>query len=401
MCAATPIRISALVVIGLSSTVGPADAQQVSSQAGPIAIESLAKLEHPWAMSFLPDGRLLITEKPGRLRIFADGKLSAPIGGVPKVAFHKQGGLLEVRVDPNFAQNQFVYLSFTEAAEQQPPNAKEERDERVGPNQDLKDTVLKGGAVARGRLDGNTLHDVTVIWRQVPKTIGRGHFGGRMVFARDGKLFITSGDRQRFDPAQDMNSNLGKIVRINSDGSVPKDNPFVGKPDARDDIWAVGVRNPLGAAIHPTTGQLWYNDMGPKGGDEIVMVERGRNYGWPQVSEGPHYNEEKIPPHATRSEFTPPNYFWAGSIAPAGFAFYTGNRFQGWNGNALIGGLVSKSLFRLTIDGAKVSGEERIAINKRIRDVIQAPDGGILLLIDGDDGELLRLAPSATTGARP
>jgi glucose/arabinose dehydrogenase len=260
---------------------------------------------------------------------------------------------------------------------------------------------LKGGAVARGRLDGNMLHDVTVIWRQVPKTIGRGHFGGRLVFAPDGKLFITSGDRQRFDPAQSMSSNLGKIVRINSDGSVPKDNPFVGKSNARDDIWTVGVRNPLGAAIHPTTGQLWYNDMGPKGGDEIVLVERGRNYGWPQVSEGLHYNEAKIPPHATRSEFTPPNYFWAASIAPAGFAFYTGNRFQGWNGNALIGGLVSKSLFRLSIDGAKVSGEERIAMNKRIRDVIQAPDGGILLLSDGEDGELLRLAPSVPTGARP
>src|SRR5687768_12706808 len=198
-----------------------------------------------------------------------------------------------------------------------------------------------------------------------------------------------------------MNSNLGKIVRINSDGSIPKDNPFADKPNTRSDIWAVGVRNPLGAAIHPTTGQLWYNDMGPKGGDEIVMVERGRNYGWPQVSEGQHYNDEKIPPHATRREFTPPNYFWPASIAPAGFVFYTGNRFPGWSGNALIGGLLSKSLFRLTIDGAKVSGEERIAINKRIRDLIQAPDGGILVLGDGEDGELLRLVPSATTGARP
>jgi glucose/arabinose dehydrogenase len=199
----------------------------VSTKAGPVNTESLAKLDNPWGMTYLPDGRLLITEKPGRLRVFADGKLSDPIGGVPEVAYKGQGGLLDVEIDPDFAKNQLVYLYYTEPAEQQPPDAKDGPEPRLGAGFKGEDTQLKGGAVARGRLDGAKLADVKVIWRQVPKTIGRGHFGGRLVFAPDGKLFITSGERQRFEPAQDQSTNLGAVVRINSDGSIPDDNPFV------------------------------------------------------------------------------------------------------------------------------------------------------------------------------
>jgi glucose/arabinose dehydrogenase len=220
-------------------------------------VESLATLDNPWAMAFLPDGRLLITEKPGNLRVYADGKLSKPIGGVPKVEYHEQGGLLGTAVDPNFADNQLVYVSYTEAAPEQPADAKDEGDPRLGEYQDLKDVVLKGLAVARGRLDGDQLKDVQVIWRQTPKTIGRGHFGGQLVFAPDGTLFITSGDRQRFDPAQDLGSTLGKIVRINPDGSIPQDNPFAKEPGALPEIWSLGHRNPLGAAFEPGSGKLW------------------------------------------------------------------------------------------------------------------------------------------------
>jgi glucose/arabinose dehydrogenase len=372
-------------------------AQSVLSQVGPINVESLARLDNPWAMAFLPDGRMLITEKPGRLRVYAEGRLSGPIGGVPRVAYRSQGGLLDVRIDPDFARNQLVYLSYVEAAEQQPPDAREEPDPRLGPFQEFDDTVLKGTTVARGRLVGNQLRDVTVIWRQVPKMIGRGHFGGRLVFAPDGKLFITSGERQRFEPAQDLRSNLGKIVRINPDGTIPADNQFDGRSDALPDIWTIGHRNPLGAAMHPSSQRLWINEMGPKGGDELNIIEKGRNYGWPIVSEGIHYNDVPIPRHATRDGYAVPIRTWYPSVSPSGLIFYTANRFQLWAGNALMGGLSSQALIRLTLDVDKVTGEERIAMNRRIRDVIQAPDGAVLLLSDGDNGELLRLTPARET----
>jgi glucose/arabinose dehydrogenase len=387
------------VSLAVSAFASSAAAQELSLPSGKVEIESLGKFDNPWAMAYLPDGRLLITEKPGHLRIYADGKLSEPVSGVPEVEYHEQGGLLDVAVDPNFSENGLVYLSYAEAAEQQPADAREEKDPRLGEYQDLNDTVLKGLAVARGKLAGNRLEDVTVIWRQEPKQIGRGHFGGRLLFAPDGKLFVTSGDRQRFEPAQDMTSNLGKIVRINPDGSIPDDNPFVGQDGARADIWTLGHRNQLGAAFRPGTSELWVHEMGPKGGDELNLIEKGKDYGWPQVSEGKHYNDMDIPNHSEKPAFRKPDYAWVPAISPAGLIFYTGDKIKDWKGKALLGGLSSEALIVATIDGNKVTGAETISMGKRIRDVAQAPDGAVLLLTDGDDAELLRLAPSGEAQA--
>ena len=387
------------VSLAVSAFASSAAAQELSLPSGKVEIESLGKFDNPWAMAYLPDGRLLITEKPGHLRIYADGKLSEPVSGVPEVEYHEQGGLLDVAVDPNFSENGLVYLSYAEAAEQQPADAREEKDPRLGEYQDLNDTVLKGLAVARGKLAGNRLEDVTVIWRQEPKQIGRGHFGGRLLFAPDGKLFVTSGDRQRFEPAQDMTSNLGKIVRINPDGSIPDDNPFVGQDGARADIWTLGHRNQLGAAFRPGTSELWVHEMGPKGGDELNLIEKGKDYGWPQVSEGKHYTDMDIPNHSEKPAFRKPDYAWVPAISPAGLIFYSGDKIKDWKGKALLGGLSSEALIVATIDGNKVTGAETINMGKRIRDVAQAPDGAVLLLTDGDDAELLRLAPSGEAQA--
>jgi aldose sugar dehydrogenase len=381
------------VVVAAARQAGAAD-EVIQTKSGPVKVERLAALSEPWGMTVLPDGRLLLTEKPGRLRTYADGRLSEPIGGLPRILYRDQGGLLDVEIDPAFARNGLVYLYYTEAAEQQPADARDTRDTRVGTGQDLQDNVLKGGAVARGRLDGNQLRDVKVVWRQEPKMIGRNHFGGRLAFAPDGTLFITSGDRQRFDPAQDAASNVGKVVRINPDGSIPADNPFAKKQGARPDVWSLGHRNPLGAAIHPKTKALWIHEMGPKHGDELNIPEPGKNYGWPVVSNGDNYDGTPIPDHATRPDLAEPAEYWHPAISPSGFAFYTGSLFPQWGGSALIGGLSSEALIRLTLDGNKVKEEERIPMQRRIRDVAQAPDGAVLVLVDAKDGALLRLTPA-------
>lgn len=381
-----------IVLFAAAAAVAQKPPMQVNSSAGPLTVETLADLEFPWGMCYLPDGRLLITEKPGRLRIFSDGTISEPISGVPKVVFHDQGGLLDVERDPQFDSNQLVYLYFVEAAEKQ-TGAKDPWDPRIGPKPQEVDHTLKGGAVAVGKLTVTGLTDVKVIWRQRPKTIGRGHFGGRLVFDQSGHLFITSGERQRFTPAQDSTGNLGKIVRINRDGSIPTDNPW-----PKSDIWSLGHRNPLGAAIAPSTGKLWVHEMGPLGGDEINAPAPRGNYGWPIVSNGDNYDRTRIPDHDTSQKFIKPALWWNPVISPSGLIFYSGSMFPKWQGNALIGGLSSMSLIRISIKKSIVKEEERIGMGRRIRDVIQAPDGALLLLVDSEHGELIRLAPTSNTG---
>ena len=276
-----------------------------------------------------------------------------------------QGGLLDVALDPNFATNSLVYLSYAEPGD--------------------------GGAstaVARGRLNaaGTALENVQVVFRQLPKVSGNGHFGSRLVFARDGTLFVTLGDRRKFDPAQDLASHIGKIVRINPDGSVPRDNPFVGRAGVRPEIWSYGIRNSQGATLHPQTGALWEVEHGPRGGDELNIPEPGKNYGWPLVSWGAHYSGQYIPKPPTRPDLTPPIQQWTPVISPSGMTFYTGEVFAAWRGNLLIGGLSARSLIRLTLQGERVAAEERIALGARIRDVRQGPDGAVYALTDHSDG---------------
>jgi glucose/arabinose dehydrogenase len=275
-----------------------------------------------------------------------------------------------VALDPGFAANRLVYLSYAE------PGA-----------------GGAGTAVARGKLGERGLENVEVIFRQEPKVDGGNHFGSRLAFAPDGKLFVTLGERFKFTPAQDLGTDLGKIVRINADGSVPDDNPFVGRKDARPEIWSYGHRNPQGAAIHPDTGKLWESELGPWGGDEINVIEPGKDYGWPVVSWGWNYTGVPIPEPPTHPEFTDAITHWTPVISPSGIAFYTGEAIPAWKGNLLVSGLSSEALVRLTLDGETVKGEERIPMGARIRDVAQAPDGSVYLLTDEDDGKVLRLTP--------
>jgi glucose/arabinose dehydrogenase len=392
---ASAIALSALAVAQAQDR--PADVKVRAADS--LQIERLAALEFPWGMAYLPDGRLLITEKPGRLRILDGKQLSEPIANLPAISYREskseQGGLLDVAVDPEFGQNQRIYIAYSEEAPPS-PGASDTGDPRFGSYLDLTDQRLRGGAVASARLEGNRLANVQVIWRQEPKTVGRGHFGHRIVFGRDGTMFITSGERMRFDPAQSLSSNLGKVVRINRDGTMPKDNPFAGKPDARADVWSLGHRNMLAAAVHPATGQLWVVEMGPLGGDELNLVERGANHGWPSVSDGDNYDKSTIPDHRTRPELKAAVRTWTPVISPSGALFYEGSLFP-WRGSLIVGGLSSKALIRLTLDGAKVTGEERIDMQRRIRDVIEAQDGALLAITDDKNGELLRLTPAAQT----
>ena len=382
---------AAIAVLPLLAFTQSKPATTVTSAAGSIRVETLAAAEYPWGIAELPDGRVLITEKPGRLRIYENGTLSAPLQGIPKTSYRErkqeQGGLLDVAVDPNFAQNRRIYFSFSEPAATQSPDQKETDDKRFGGFLDLTDNMLVGGAVARATLDGSSLKDVEVIWRQNPKMIGRGHFGHRIAFGKDGTMFITSGDRMRFDPAQDPDSSVGKVVRINADGSVPKDNPTAGK-----DVWSIGHRNMLSALVHPGTGQLYVVEMGPLGGDELNVIQKGGNYGWPVVSNGDNYDKSVIPDHGTRKDFIAPIKTWTPVISPSGGQFYQGSLFP-WKGDMLVGGLSSMAIIRLTIDGNTVKHEERIDMKRRIRDILQARDGALLVITDEKDGALLRLTP--------
>ena len=354
-----------------------ADSSVAKTEQGPVRLVTVADgLEHPWGMAFLPDGRLLVTERPGRLRIVAkDGKLGRPLEGVPAVHVINQGGLLDVALDPDFASNSLVYLSYTEP--------------RDGGN---------GTAVARGRLTDGGLADVEVIFRQQPTVKGGHHFGSRLVFARDGRLFVTLGDRfTERNRAQTLDSHLGKVVRIERDGKVPADNPFVGREDALPEIWSYGHRNVQGAALHPATGELWTHEHGPRGGDELNRTLAGRNYGWPTVTYGVEYSGAKISDSPTAPGIEPPVHYWVPSIATSGLIFYTGDRFPKWKGSAFVGGLASKQVARLGMDGNRVVSEERLlegVVNERVRDVEQGPDGLIYLLTDEKKGRLLRIEPA-------
>lgn len=335
-------------------------------------------LENPWSIAFLPDGRKLITERPGRLRILdKDGKLSDPVAGVPDVAAVGQGGLLDVALAPDFANSRRIYFSYAE------PRG-----------------LVNGTAVAHARLadsgKGAKLEDVTVIFRQEPGRGGGFHFGSRLAFAPDGNLFVTLGERNAMQPAQDLSGHLGKVVRIAPDGSVPKDNPFVGKEGVRPEIWSYGHRNPQAAAIHPASGKLWTVEHGARGGDEINIPAAGKNYGWPVISFGRHYSGAKIGEGPQKEGMEQPVYYWDPSIAPSGMAFYRGDAFPAWKGNLFVGALVQRHLQRLELDGDKVVNEERLLVGfgERIRDVRQAPDGTLWVLTDANNGRVLRLSPA-------
>ena len=345
----------------------------------PFNATPVSQLKEPWAMTFLPDGRLLVTEKAGRVLIVTqDGAQSAPLDGVPDVDYGGQGGLGDVVLHPDFADNKVVYLSYAEAG----------------------DDDTRGAAVARGTLalnatGGGELNDMTVIWRQHPKVTGRGHYGHRLAFSPDGYLFISSGDRQKFDPAQDMQMNLGKVLRLHDDGTVPDDNPFADQGGVTAQIWSLGHRNPLGLAFD-AQGRLWNQEMGPRHGDELNLVQRGHNYGYPIVSNGDHYSGEEIPDHDTRSEFEPPKAYWVPAISPGGLMFYSGDMFPDWQGNALIGGLGSEALVRVEFEGDDAHEAERFEMGQRIREEEQGPDGAIWILEDEEDGKggrLLKLTP--------
>ena len=332
-------------------------------------------LDHPWGLAFLPDGRLLVTERPGRMRIVErDGRLNAPLAGVPPVVAAGQGGLLDVVLHPQFAQNQLVYWSFSEACE-----------------------GGAGTAVARGKLDGNSLADVQVIFRQAPKVSGgNNHFGSRLVWSRDGKLFVGLGDRfTRKDDAQTLDNHLGKVVRIDLDGKAPADNPFVGRAGALPEIFSLGHRNIQGGALHPVTGEAWFSEHGPQGGDEINVVEAGKNYGWPLVTYGRNYGTgTRIGEEGPKAGFESPLKHWVPlSIVPSGMAFLTSERYPGWKGSLFIGALRGEALVRLTLDGRKIVAEERLLESRkeRIRDVRQGPDGWLYVLTDNADGQILRI----------
>ena len=372
---------AALLLAASLYAAAPAQAGQThATGAASIRVETVASgLHHPWGLAFLPDGRMLVTERKGLLRVVTpDGEVSGAIYGVPEVEARGQGGLLDIALDPDFAENRRIYLSYAEAGEGR----------------------LNGTAVARGRLEGDSafqLKDVEVIFRQQPKKDSHLHFGSRLVFDKDGHLFIALGERSRVgmrEEAQALDSHLGKVVRIFPDGSVPPDNPFIGQDGAQPEIWSYGHRNQQGAALHPETGQLWTNEHGPRGGDELNIAHAGRNYGWPLVSHGVNYD---LTPVGTGEKSAPgiedPIHHWTPSIGVSGMAFYTADAIPGWTGNLFVGGLARPGLYRLTLDGDRVTGEERLLadLGKRIRDVRQGPDGALYLLTDAPNGEILRI----------
>ena len=375
----------ALSGTALSPTPSSAQAntQQVASQLGSLRLTTVATgLQNPWGLAFLPDGNYLVTERPGRLRIVTpQGGVSTPITGVPAVFARGQGGLLDVALDPQFASNRRIYLSFAEAGFA--PGA----------------SNTAGTAVFRGQLsaDGSALTNGTVIFRVTPKISTEGHFGSRLAFDSQGLLYITSGDNFSNATAQRQNQHQGKILRIRTDGTVPADNPFVGNSAWLPEIWSTGHRSPQGMAFHPVTGQLWMTEHGPKGGDEINRIGRGLNYGWPTITRGIGYDDRPVPEAIGTSApgLEQPQHFWTPSIGTSGLAFYQNRRSAEWLGSVFVGGLASRTLQRMRMDGDRVVAQETLlsGLNWRIRDVRVGPDGAVYLLVDETNGRVLRLEP--------
>jgi len=375
------MKTKLLPLVFLLYAIPPAAGQAPSSPQpkpveGELRATTVAKgLEHPWALEILPDGRMLVSERPGRLRVIdRNGRVAEPLAGVPTVVARRQGGLLDIARSPSFAQDRLIYFSFAEEGE-----------------------GGAGTAVARAVLAERALEKVQVIWRQAPKVKGDNHFGSRLVFGRDGNLFVTLGDRFAYrDQAQNLATTLGKIVRIQPDGGIPKDNPFVGREGARPEIWSYGHRNVQAATLHPETGQLWTVEHGARGGDELNQPQAGKNYGWPVITYGVDYSGAKIGEGTSKAGMEQPVYYWDPVIAPSGALIYTGNLFPKWNGNLLIGSLQPGQLVRLEMTAGRVSNEHRYGgeLGARIRDVQQAPDGAIYLITDENNGRVLRIEPA-------
>ena len=361
-----------------SGASAPAFAQSL-----PFTVTQVADFDIPWAMAFLPDGRMLVTEQRGMLKLYTPGGSSVDVRGVPQVSWFGQGGLGDVVLHPDFARNGLVYLSYAEAGEGE----------------------TRGAAVARAKLvlgaDSGELQNLQVIWRQSPKVDGGGHYSHRIAFG-GGYLWISSGERQKFDPAQDMSTNLGKVLRLNEDGSVPRDNPFADRGGVTEQIWSLGHRNLLGLAFD-AQGRLWDVEMGPMGGDELNHVRRGANYGYPVVSNGDHYDGKVIPDHDTRPEFAAPAVWWNPVISPSNLLFYDGSEFPQWRGDALISGLSSQSIVRIEFDGDRAREAERYDMGMRVRSIEQSPNGDLWILEDGREGRggqgrMFKLAARGASG---
>ena len=365
---------AALLAVALVAAGGAA-AQTFRSDEHRFRVVRLVEgLDHPWSLAFLPNGSMLVTERPGRLRVVRGGKLEAqPVAGLPEIAEHGQGGLFDVVLHPRFAENRLVYLSY------------------AGRGADGVGTEL-----ARGRFTGTRIDNVEVLFRQSPKGNSGRHFGGRIVFDRAGFVYLTLGDRGEMPRAQRPDDHAGAVIRLHDDGRVPQDNPFVGRAGWKPEKYTLGNRNPQGAALHPKTGELWTQEHGPQGGDEVNVIRAGVNYGWPVITYGANYGTgTKIGEGTHKAGMAQPLHYWVPSIAPSGMAFYTGDKFPRWQGDLFVGALKDQMLVRLRLDGEKVLREERLlrGVLGRIRDVRDGPDGYLYLLTDSSDGVLARLEP--------
>jgi glucose/arabinose dehydrogenase len=352
---------------------------ELDTQAGKVNVKSIATgLKNPWGLAILPDGSFLVTERTGNLRIVQpNGTIGAPVSGLPKIMNEGQGGLLDVVLAPDFATSKKIYFSYSEPAEKGSGNST---------------------AVSFATLNGNKLEKVTRVFSQQPKVDSNAHFGSRLVWAPDGTLYITLGDRfSKKEDAQTLNNHHGKVVRINADGSVPKNNPFISTPGALPEIWSYGHRNMQGAAINPMSKQLWTGEHGPQGGDELNLDQAGKNYGWPVITYGENYGGGKIGEGTQKAGMEQPLKYWVPSIATAGFIFYTGDKFPAWKNNILLTSLVGRTLVRLTVDGNKVTQEERLLtkeLNERLRHIVQGPDGLVYLISDESKGSIYQISPA-------